>query len=94
MDVLLIKDYAVIYGSNGRIVIDHITNFSKIIIFNSNDEYNEINRENQITGFEYQVIECIHSISNKQLETKSMPHKNSLDIITLCDNIRSENKIK
>lgn len=84
-----------IYGTNGYITIDNINNFNWIKIYNNNFELiNEYQKPQQITGFEYQVQECIDAIENKHLETKSMPHYESIRIMEICDEVRRLNNIK
>jgi hypothetical protein len=44
----------------------------------------------QITGFEYQVQECIDAIRAGQLEAPSMPHEEILFMIRLMDKLREQ----
>ncbi len=85
---------SVIIGTNGYIKVYHLTNYSKIEVFdNNNNSIRIIEREKQITGFEYQVLECIDAIKNKKLEVLSMPHENTLDLLEICDTVRKQNNI-
>ncbi len=84
-----------ILGTEGYIKVINNNNFEKIEVFNNNGEkIEEYLQEPQITGFEYEVLECINSIKNKKIEVESMTHRDSLDMLYICDEVRKQNNIK
>ena len=82
--------YGVIHGDKGYIVAHKINNIDKIEVFDNNR--NLISTPvipKQITGFEYQLKECINCINNKQTETKLMTHNETILMMKLYDHLRN-----
>jgi predicted dehydrogenase len=79
----------IIYGSKGYMVIENINNFESITVFDKDHKqllFKE--REQQITGFEYQVRACKEAIEKNQGECEAMPHGEILRIMKQMDEIR------
>lgn len=80
-----------IHGSKGFMIIENINNFESITVYN--EEYREIASypcPKQITGFEYEVEASRKAIMNGELECPQMPHKKTILMLEMMDNLRSE----
>ena len=79
----------VIAGTEGNIIIDNINNPQRIRL-NGRDRVfvEEIEVPRQITGYEYQFLECREAIADNQLEPYSMPLNETLYIMQLMDGLR------
>lgn len=89
------KNQGLILGTKGSIKVSNITNFEEIEVYDLNKNIiKTIKKENQITGYEYQVLECIDAIENNKLEVVSMTHQDSINLIKICDEVRKQNNIK
>lgn len=78
-----------IYGTKGYIEVDNINNYEAIHIYNDRYELTEtIDRPQQITGYEYEVLACKRALEAGQLECQEMPHAHTLRIMRLMDAIR------
>lgn len=85
----------IISGDNGYIIADNINNPQQAVVYTINHE--EVARYTcppQITGFEYEVQESIDAIRRGEIETSSMPHAESLRVMRLLDDLRSEWDVK
>lgn len=81
----------VISGDKGYIIVDNINNPQQAIVYSINHE--EVARYTcppQITGFEYQVQASIDAIRQGKIETPYMPHAETLRIMRMMDDLRSE----
>lgn len=79
-----------IYGDNGYIVVDNISNFEAVSIFDK--EHNLIeksNRPQQITGFEYEVQAAVDAVRLGACECPQMPHREIIRMVERMDAIRS-----
>lgn len=80
-----------IYGTEGHIVVDNINNYETISIYDN--KYNlveTINRPQQISGYEYEVLACKKALEEGKLECKEMPHTHTLKVMKLLDDIRAQ----
>lgn len=81
----------VINGDKGYLEITNINNPEKITLFNTSyEKVKEYEIPKQITGFEYQVRECLDCINKELIETPSMPHKEIIKVLEICDVLRSD----
>lgn len=79
----------IIYGDKGYAIVDNINNFEALRIFNANHELIEqIDRPKQITGYEYEVQAAVDAINAGEIECPQMPHKETIFIMELMDEIR------
>jgi predicted dehydrogenase len=79
----------IIYGEKGYAIVDNINNFETLRVFNANHELLEqINRPQQITGYEYEVQAAVDAINAGEIECSDMPHKETVLIMELMDRIR------
>ena len=83
----------VIYGTKGCLKVDNVNNPQVITLYNdptSDTPSRVIPVPEQITGYEYQVDSCIRALENGQLECPEMPHAETLHIMEVMDQLRSD----
>lgn len=79
----------VINGDKGYLEITNINNPEAIKLYDTNYTLvKEYDIPSQLTGFEYEVQECLDCISKKLLETPSMPHSEIIRVMEICDTLR------
>ena len=84
-----------IYGTKGYLAVTNINNPEKVELFDK--EHRLVQRfplPQQITGYEYQVIECLETIKAGNLECPSMPHSETVHVMELMDSLRKLWEIK
>lgn len=81
----------IIYGSNGYVEVININNCEEIHVYNLNREkIRSIQVPEQITGYEYEVEACRQAIKNGWTECPQMPHKVSIEVMEIMDEIRRQ----
>lgn len=81
----------VINGDKGYLEIVNINNPERITLFNEKyEKVKEYDIPKQLTGFEYQVTECLDCIKNKVIEAPSMPHSEIARVMEICDKLRAD----
>ena len=80
----------IIYGDKGYIVVENINNPTSVDVYDCNDvllEHHDIPK--QISGYEYEIEECIDCISNNKIETNSIPLQDSIELMEVMDKVRN-----
>lgn len=91
---------AKIYGTKGRIYLNrtwHETESYTIEMGNKADgNYTSetINLPTKGKGFTYEILECINCLQNGEVESKLWSHQNSLDLLSITDEIRNQIELK
>ncbi len=81
----------IFYGDKGYIVVENINNPQSISVFDLNDKLIKyVDVPEQISGYEYQFLECIEKIKNKEKESSSMPLDDSIFVMEVADTIRKQ----
>ncbi len=81
----------VFHGDKGYIVVDNINNPLKISVFDVNDTLiKEIQAPEQISGYEYQFLECMDKIKNHEMESDSSPLRDSVFVMEMADTVRKQ----
>lgn len=81
----------IIYGTKGFMVIENINNFESIKVYDKDRRLIETHvRPEQISGYEYQIIASAQAIKNGWTECPQMPHKTTIDIMKLMDELRRQ----
>ena len=84
-----------IFGEKGYIFVNDINNPKQVCVYNNNRELvKEYELPKQVTGYEYQVIECYETLKQGALECPSMPHSETLFVMELMDKIRAQFGVK
>ncbi|MDR0323085.1 MAG: Gfo/Idh/MocA family oxidoreductase [Treponema sp.] len=80
----------IIYGDKGHIAVENINNPDYFRVFTA--DFKEIARYDapeRISGYEYEVQSAVKAIKEGRLECPEMPHRETLRIMELLDDIRS-----
>ena len=81
----------VIAGTEGNLIIDNINNPQTITVNGPDRTYVEtIHVPQQITGYEYQFLACRQALIEGLQEPREMPHKETLYIMQLMDDLRQK----
>ena len=81
----------VIAGTEGNLIVDNINNPQTITVNGPNRTYIETIRvPQQITGYEYEFLACRKALNEGLLESKEMPHQETLYIMQLMDGLRQK----
>ncbi len=85
----------VFYGTEGFMVVENINDPENIKIYDADRKLvREIPVPDQISGYEYEIIETINCIKEGKLECPSMPHKETLKMMHVMDELRTSWKMK
>lgn len=82
---------AVIYGTKGTIILEGVNCPQSIKVYDFG--YNlieEWKKEEQITGYEYEVQACVKDIRAGKTESRQMPHNQTLKMMRIMDEIRRQ----
>lgn len=82
---------AVIYGTKGTIIVEGVNCPQSIKVYDFG--YNlieEWKKEEQITGYEYEVQACVKDIRAGKTESRQMPHNQTLKMMRIMDEIRRQ----
>lgn len=81
----------VFYGSKGYMIVDNINNPLNIDIYNAQHrQIRHVDVPEQITGYEYEVLELMECIKNGEKECPSMPHCETLRVMRIMDGLRKD----
>jgi len=81
----------IFYGDRGYMVVENINNPQSVSVYDMEDNLiKRIDVPEQISGYEYQFIECMEKIKNKQIESDSMPLSDSIFVMEVMDGIRKQ----
>lgn len=81
----------IFYGEKGYIVVENINNPRSASAFDSNDNLlKRVEFPAQISGYEYEIRECISAIENKRTESESMPLSSTIEVMRMMDSLRAK----
>ncbi len=81
----------IFYGEKGYLIVENINNPQAVRMYDSEDRLmKEYEVPEQISGYEYEIRECIERIGQGELESSSMPLEKSVQVMELMDGIRKE----
>ncbi len=78
----------IIYGTKGYVVMDNINNFEGFTVYKNGQIILQEKAPQQITGFEYQVLESFQQIENGEIECTSVTHAQILSVMEQMDALR------
>lgn len=85
----------IIHGEKGYMVVENINNPNSIKVFDIEDKLiKEVEIPKQITGYEYQVMECNKCLKEGRIESYSMPLDETIKIMDVMDSIRKDWNMK
>ncbi len=80
----------VFYGSKGCMIVENINNPEAIKIYDTEANLvREIKVPEQISGYEYEILETISCIEEGKSECPSMPHTETLKMMRVMDELRA-----
>lgn len=81
----------IFYGDKGYIIVENINNPQSARVYDTSDHLiQEILVPQQISGYEYQIRECARMLAENRLESRSMPHADTLFVMEVMDRIRNQ----
>lgn len=81
----------IIYGTKGFLVVENINNFESIKVYDTNRSVVETHMQpKQISGYEYEIEACRTAIENGWTECPQMPHKTTLSVMNVMDELRRQ----
>lgn len=81
----------IIYGDKGYMVVENINNPQSVSVFDTEDKLiKKIDIPEQISGYEYQIIESMEAIQNHKIESESMPLADTVYVMKIMDGIRKQ----
>lgn len=81
----------IFWGEKGYIIVENINNPSSIKVFDSSDKIiKEFEIPNQISGYEYEIIEAASQIKAQKTESVSMPFSETIYVMELMDFLRKK----
>lgn len=81
----------IFYGSKGCMVVDNINNPLEVKIYNEKQMLSKtVAMPAQINGYEYEIRETIECIKKGEKECPSMKHDDTLEVLRIMDEFRSE----
>lgn len=79
----------IIYGSGGYIVVENINNYEAAVVYDKErKEIKRVQAPKQISGYEYEVFSALQAIEKGDPECWEMPHKETLRIMRMMDELR------
>lgn len=80
----------IFYGSMGYMIVENINNPEAIKIYDKERNLiRDLKVPEQISGYEYEIKETISCIKEGKLECPSMPHKETLKMMHVMDELRA-----
>ena len=81
----------IICGDKGYIVVENINNPNAIRVFDTDDKLiKEVEIPKQITGYEYELLECKKCLEEGRIESYSMPIDESIKMLEIEDSSREK----
>lgn len=81
---------AKIYGTEGEIFIDKVWHEAQGYRVEKGDELQSYSLPTKGKGFTYEIEECYSCIEKGRLESEKWSHLDSLNLISICDQIRKQ----
>ena len=80
-----------IQGTQGRIEVDTLNNFSSIRVYDAEGNLRqEPEIPAQINGYEYEVLACVRALKEGAVECGEMPHSETIEIMEQMDRLRRD----
>lgn len=77
-------------GETGYIIVENINNPQEINVYDNEDKLiYHADVPKQISGYEYEVMECFEQMSLGNIECPSMPHTEIIYMMEMMDNIKT-----
>jgi len=90
-----LPEKAVVFGTNGKIVINEFYQATKAVFYDKDDSMIKIiHKPFEVNGFEYEIKSAIQSIEDGLIENSIMPHQETIEILELMDDLRNKMNLK
>lgn len=81
----------IFYGDKGYMVVENINNPQSVSIYDTADcLIKKVEVPKQISGYEYQVLECMECLASGQTQSKSMPLDDTVFVMEVMDSLRKQ----
>ena len=81
----------IFYGEKGYIIVENINNPQSISVYDTEDRLvRRMDVPKQISGYEYEVLECIDAVRSGEKESSSMPLSDSIKVMKIMDQLRGQ----
>ncbi len=81
----------IFYGDKGYMVVENINNPQSISVYDTRDRLvKRLDVPGQISGYEYEFLECAEGVEKGRKESVSMPLADSIFVMETMDSIRKE----
>ncbi|HJA33877.1 MAG TPA: Gfo/Idh/MocA family oxidoreductase [Candidatus Mediterraneibacter merdigallinarum] len=81
----------IFYGEKGYIIVENINNPQSISVYDTEDRLvRRMDVPKQISGYEYEVLECIDAVRSGEKESSSMPLSDSIKVMGIMDQLRGQ----
>lgn len=81
----------IFYGDKGYIIVENINNPQSISVYDKEDRLlQRTDVPEQISGYEYEVLECIEAVRAGKKESFSMPLEESVRVMKIMDELRGQ----
>ena len=79
----------IIHGDKGYLVVENINNPQSIQVFDTKDRLlARYDVPKQVNGYEYEFSEAARCIGEGKLESDSMPHAHTIEVMEMMDSLR------
>ena len=81
----------IFYGDRGYIVVENINNPRSVSAYDTGDRLlRKVTVPAQISGYEYEFLECMQAVREGRTESTSMPLAESVHMMEIMDSIRAQ----
>ena len=81
----------IFYGEKGYIIVENINNPQSISVYDTEDRLIKKKEvPDQISGYEYEVLECMEAVRAGEKESTSMPLDDSIEVMRIMDQLRGQ----
>lgn len=81
----------IFYGEKGYIIVENINNPQSISVYDTADRLiRRTEVPEQISGYEYEVLECMEAVHAGERESRSMPLADSITVMKIMDQLRGQ----
>lgn len=85
----------IIHGEKGYIVVENINNPKSVTVYDDKDDLvAAYSVPEQITGYEYEFLECARSVRDGKTEAASMPLADTVYVMEFMDQLRNQWNMK
>lgn len=81
----------IFYGEKGYMIVENINNPQSISVYDLSDQLiHHVDVPEQISGYEYEMRECIHAVQAGKKESYSMPLSDTVMVMEKMDQLRAQ----